>query len=191
MDQAFHRKAKEAKGLPIGEQAPSFEATDQFDNTYRLTEALEEGPVVLIFYRGQWCPFCNAHLQKLQDALPMICEEGASVVAISPETSEFLRKSMQKTHAKFRLLHDDGYKIANAYDVTFRPGKVQRLMYNTMLKADLKNAHADERELLPVPATYIIDSNRQIIWRHFNPDYKKRSKVEDILKALKDISLPK
>lgn len=188
MDQIFHRKAKEAEGLNIGDQAPMFEATDQFDNVYQLGEALDKGPVVLIFYRGQWCPFCNKHLRKLQDALPKINDCGATVVAVSPETSAFLRKTMQKTNADFRLLHDENFKIANAYDVTFRPGKAQKFMYNTVLGADLKNAHADQRELLPIPATYIIDSNHTIIWRHFDPDYKKRSKVEDLLTVLEELS---
>jgi peroxiredoxin len=181
------RSAREAQGLQVGDQAPLFEATDQFDEHFELSKALEKGPVVLIFYRGQWCPFCNAHLRKLQDNLPSIYKKGASVVAISPETSDFLRRTMQKTGAQFRLLHDNSYSIADAYDVTFRPGGAQRLMYNTVLGANLKQAHADDQELLPIPATYIIDTDRRIVWRHFNPDYKRRSKITDILSALSQL----
>jgi peroxiredoxin len=184
MEQTFSRKAQEAAGLPVGAAAPRFEATDQHDKPYSLPEALENGPVVLIFYRGQWCPFCNAHLRKLQDELPRLYERGASVAAISPETSPFLRRMMEKTDAEFTLLYDEDYRIAKAYDVVFRPGRAHRFMYNTVLGADMKNAHADERELLPIPATYVIGRDGRILWRHFDPDYKKRSKMDDIVAVL-------
>ena len=178
------RSAGEAKGLQTGMQAPDFTAEDFQVELFSLEEALRGGPVVLIFYRGHWCPVCNKHLGTVQDSLKWIAEKGATVVAISPEKPEYLEKTMEKTEASFRLLHDEGYRISNAYDVTFTPETRRRVVYNTVLNADLKEAHSDESQRLPIPATYIIDRDGTIIWRQFDPDYRKRSHVSDILEAL-------
>lgn len=184
METTVYKKVKEAKGLKVGDQAPDFSAVDLHDNVFSLNDALDKGPVVLIFYRGQWCPFCNKHLKKLEQSLDRIYEKGASVVAISPEKSEFLKRTADKTKASFSLLYDEEYKIAEAFDVAFRPTKFERAIYNKILKADLKNAHSDESQQLPIPATFIIGKDGKITWRHFDPDYKKRSTVEDILENL-------
>ncbi len=179
-----YRSAKEAKGLAVGEKAPRFEALDQNNNPFKLEQALKNGPVVMIFYRGHWCPVCNKHLGRVQDSLQSIYDRGASVIAVSPEKVELLSKTAGKTEAEFILLHDEGYAIADAYDVTFMPDSMTRLMYNTMLGANLKSAHDDESQRLPIPATYIIGTEGTILWRHFDPDYKKRSTVQDIVKHL-------
>ncbi|WP_303918709.1 peroxiredoxin-like family protein [Draconibacterium sediminis] len=184
METLAYKKVKEAKGLKVGSQAPDFSASDLNDNVFSLTSALEKGPVVLIFYRGQWCPFCNKHLKALEKNLEKIYEKGASVVAVSPEKSEFLKRTADKTKASFSLLYDEDYKIAEAFDVAFRPTKFERAIYNKILKTDLKNAHSDESQQLPIPATFIIGKDGKIIWRHFDPDYKKRSTVDDIVKNI-------
>lgn len=179
-----YKKVKQAKGLNVGDQAPDFSAPDLNDNVFSLISALSEGPVVMIFYRGQWCPFCNKHLKKLEENLENIYGKGASVVAVSPEKSEFLKRTAEKTHASFSLLYDEGYKIAEAFDVAFRPTKLERAIYNRLLNANLKNAHSDESQQLPIPATFIIGKDGKIIWRHFDPDYKKRSTVKEIIENL-------
>ncbi|GET24400.1 peroxiredoxin-like family protein [Prolixibacter sp. NT017] len=184
MEKIQFKKIKEAKGLQPGETVKDFSAVDLNDNVFTLSEALKKGPVVVIFYRGQWCPFCNKHLKTLEQNLDKIYEKGASVIAISPEKSEFLKRTADKTKASFSLLFDEDYKIAEAFDVAFRPTKFERTVYNKILKADMKNAHSDDSEQLPIPATFIIGTDSKIIWRHFDPDYKKRSKVDDIVKNI-------
>ena len=179
-----YRSAKEAKGLPVGIKAPDFTAIDQYGQPFTLSEQLKKGPVVVVFYRGFWCPVCNRHLGILQDSLSLIEAAGASVVAVSPEKPEYLEKMADQTGATFTLLYDDGYRISDAYDVTFRPGKTTLVLYNVFASADLKETHSDDSERLPIPATYIVDPNGTIVWRQFDPDYKKRSTVKDILKAL-------
>ena len=179
---------KEAQGLKTGQIAPGFSAKDSNDQYFNLSEELKKGPAVLIFYRGQWCPVCNRHLSEIQENLEKIMEKGAHVVAVSPEKPEYLMKTAEKTGAGFSLLYDEGYKIADAYDVTFLPDGITRTMYNTMLGANLKDAHSDDSQRLPIPATYVINTDGEIAWRHFNPDYKKRSTVEDIVEALSAIS---
>lgn len=177
-------KAAEAKGLEVGTTAPNWTAMSADGEQVVLTDLLKTGPVVIVFYRGHWCPVCNQHLKNLEENLEDITDRGATVVAISPEKSEFLEKTREKTNASFHLLHDEDYKIADAYGVKFRPGAATRSMYNTALGANLKSAHSDDSQQLPIPATYVIDTNQQIVWRHFDPDYKKRAAVEDILPHL-------
>ncbi|MBA3899039.1 MAG: AhpC/TSA family protein [Bacteroidetes bacterium] len=182
--QEKYKKATEAEGLKAGADAFLFRAGNQNYNIYDLNKNLENGPVVLIFYRGQWCPVCSKHLSNLQDSLEFIYGKGASVVAISPEKPEYLQKTAGKTGAKFSLVYDEGYKISNAYGVTFRPDSATRALYNTVLKANLKNAHSDESSQLPVPATYIIGQDKKITWAHFDPDYKIRASVAEIIENL-------
>jgi len=181
MSQNTIRPVSDAKGLSVGDTAPDFTANGIDDNLYSFQAARSNGPVVLIFIRGQWCPFCNRHLSHIQDSLSLIYSKGASVVVVSPEKSEFIKKTIEKTGAEFSILYDEGYKISDAFDLTFKPDSITSVMYNNGLGAKLKEAHSDESERLPVPATFIIDKNGIIVWRQFDRDYKKRSSIKDIL----------
>ncbi len=95
------------------------------------------------------------------------------MVVISPEKPEYIQKSIAKTGAKFSILHDEDYKISDLFDVTFKPTGMLRLMYNTMLGANLKKSHSDDSERLPVPVTFILNKKGVVVWGHFYPDYKK------------------
>lgn len=176
-----YKTLSEAKGLPVGAEAPMFKAKDQNDNQYDLKKALKKGPVVVLFYRGQWCPACNMHLSQLQDSLQQIYAAGATVIAISPERNEYLRKTAEKTKATFTLLHDKDYKIEEGFDVAFKLDPVLADRYNLRLDAQLGKAHSDSTNRFPIPATFIISKNGKIIWRHFNPDYRIRATVKDIV----------
>lgn len=178
------KTAKEVNGIKVGSKVDNFSATDIFGNKYQLEKALEAGKVVLIFIRGQWCPFCNKHLKHIQENLPKIYEKDASVVVISPETSEFIKKTINKTGAEFTIIHDQNRAISNMFQVNFKPAAIERFMYNTVLGAKLKTSHSDDTEQLPIPATFIIDQNNNIPWRHFETDHKKRASISEILKAL-------
>jgi len=184
MAQTNYKTVKEAKGLQVGETIKDFSAVDLHDSTFTLSEALKKGPVVVIFYRGQWCPVCNKHLSHLQDSLQLIYEKGATVIAVSPEQSEFLKRTAEKTHASFSLLYDEGYKISDLFDVTFKPDTMTTIMYNTLLGANLKKANTDDSQRLPIPATFIIGTDGKIVWRHFDPDYKKRSTTKQIIENI-------
>ena len=184
MAQTNYKTVKEAKGLQVGETIKDFSAVDLHDSTFTLSEALKKGPVVVIFYRGQWCPVCNKHLSHLQDSLQMIYEKGATVIAISPEQSEFLKRTAEKTHASFSLLYDEGYKISDLFDVTFKPDTMTTIMYNTLLGANLKKANTDDSQRLPIPATFIIGTDGKIVWRHFDPNYKNRSTTKQIIENI-------
>jgi peroxiredoxin len=124
------------------------------------------------------------HVRKLQNSLEQIKEKGASIVLITPEKQENIQKTILKTSVSIPVLYDKDYQIMKDFDVQFLPAKTLRIMYNTILRADLKNAQSDDSQTLPVPATFVIDTNGTIIWRHFKRDYKRRSKIKDILDQL-------
>ena len=167
-----------------GDEAPLFEGTDQNGNNIKLTELLEKGPVVLVFYRGQWCPICSRHLSELQDSLQIILDKGASVIDVSPEKPGNVKKTIEKTNVTFPVLYDEGYKIMKAYGVAYKETDENVEKYNNYLKADLKNANWDGSNTLPVPATYVIGTDGKIKYVHFNPDYTDRASVSEILKQL-------
>ena len=171
------------EGLKVGDTAPMFTAKDQDGKTVNLKQALKKGPVVMLFYRGQWCPFCNKQLSHFSDSLQMLIAKGASVLAITPETGENVKKTIEKTKASFPVLEDAGMAIMKMYKVNFAVDE------NTIAKykgygIDFDKANGSNGANLPVPATYIIGKDGKIKYAYFNPDYTKRASVKEILENL-------
>jgi len=178
---AFSQEAPE--GLFLNSKAPDFKAKDQQGHEVRLKDLLKKGKVVLVFYRGEWCPYCNKFLQKLEDSLSAIRDKGATLVAVTPELPENVSKTIEKTRAEFPILHDDGLKIMKAYDVEFEvPENTLTRYRNAGIKIDEINGK--NGNFLPVPAVYIIDKEATVVYRFFNQDYKKRPPVKEILDFL-------
>jgi peroxiredoxin len=171
-------------GLKNGEKAPEFIATDNSGKTLDLKALLKSHKtVVLFFYRGQWCPYCNKHIKQLEDSLQLLTAKGAYVIGVTPETRENISKTIDKTHASFSIIQDNGYKIMKAYDVNY---KVDDAM-NARLKGygiDLEKNNGNTDHVLPVPATYVIDNSGKIIFVHFDKDYTKRASINSILNVL-------
>ena len=176
--------AQEApEGLFISSKAPDFKAKDQHGKEVRLKDLLKEGKVVLVFYRGQWCPYCNRELSRLQDSLQLIKDKGATVIAVSPEKPENISKTVEKTKAAYSILYDEGLKIMKAYDVEFEvPENTITRYRNSGL--DIEKNNGNNGKYLPVPAIYIIDKESTVTYRFFEPDYKKRPSVLELLKNL-------
>jgi peroxiredoxin len=171
-------------GLKIGDKAPGFIATDNSGKSIALKSMLKSHKaVVLFFYRGQWCPYCNKQIKQLQDSLQLLTAKGAYVIGVTPETSENINKTIDKTHASFSIIQDKGYKIMKAYQVNYI---VDPAMF-VKLKSygvDLEKNNGNTDHVLPVPATYVIDSSGKIIYVHFDKDYTKRASVSSILATL-------
>lgn len=176
--------AQEApEGLFISSKAPDFKAKDQNGAEIRLKDVLKKGKVVLVFYRGQWCPYCNKQLKKLQDSLQLIRDKGATLIAVSPEKPESILTTVEKTKASFSILHDEKLKIMKAYDVDFEVPENTITRYRNS-NIDIEKNNGDNGKYLPVPAVYIIDQESTITYRFFEPDYKKRPTVKEILDNL-------
>mgnify|MGYP001252620315 CR=1 FL=1 len=171
------------EGLFIGSKAPDFKAKDQYGQVIRLKDVLKKGKVVLVFYRGQWCPYCNKELKRLEDSLQLIKDKGATLIAVSPEKPESVTKTVEKTSATYSILFDDGLKIMKAYDVAFELSENVLTRYKNA-GLDVEANNGTNGKYLPVPAVYIIDKESMVTYRFFEPDYKKRASVKEILANL-------
>lgn len=169
--------------LKVGDEAPRFTATDNRNDTLRLEQALAEGPVVLVFYRGAWCPYCNKHMSHLQDSLQLLLDRHATVIAVSPELPESSKDIVRKSGATFSVVHDPGYSIMCAYGTAyFMDAKKKKRLRLVGINVDESNGNTDG--VLPVPATFVIGSDGRIAAMHFEEDYKERMSVKAILDAL-------
>lgn len=170
-------------GLKEGDRAPLFTAKTHSGNTIRLKSLLKKGPVVLFFYRGSWCPYCNKQMAQLQDSINYIIRKGGSVVGITPETEVSMNKIILKSKASFPLIHDKEYHIMKAYDVSFTVDTATISKYKKY-NIDLEKSNGNTQYVLPVPATYVIGTNGIIKFVYFNKDYTKRASVSEILTHL-------
>lgn len=174
---------KAPEGLFIASKAPDFKAKDQNGNEIRLKDLVKKGKVVLVFYRGNWCPYCNKALSRIQDSLSFITDKGATLLAITPEQAEGIAKTTEKTKATYSILHDEGLKIMKAYDVAFE------LQENTITRyknagLDVEKNNGENGRFLPVPAVFVVDQEQTVRYRFFESDYKKRPSVKEILDNL-------
>ncbi|MFY0626347.1 MAG: AhpC/TSA family protein [Reichenbachiella sp.] len=167
----------------VGDEAPNFSGIDQFGRNFDLKEVTNKGPVVLMFYRGYWCPYCNKQLSQMEDSLSFITEKGGTVVAVTPEQPEGIEKTIKKTKASFVILHDKDLKIMNQYDVGFRIDEDVLRKSKSRINYIEKN-NGSNGPNLPVPATYIIGQDGKIMHAFYDPDYKKRATVGKILENL-------
>ena len=173
------------EGLFINSKAPDFKGKDQNGNEVVLKDLRKKGPVVIFFYRGYWCPYCNKELQKLEDSLQLIKEKGAQLIAITPEKQEGITKTLERTKATYPIITDDELKIMKAYDVAYQVDTKTIDRYK-MASIDLaaNNGQKPDAVYLPVPAVYIIGKDGEIKYRFFEEDYKKQAAVKDILSNL-------
>jgi peroxiredoxin len=171
------------EGLFIGSKAPDFKAKDQDGKEVRLKDLLKKGKVVLVFYRGYWCPYCNRELSRLQDSLALIQEKGATVVAVSPEKPENIKQTVEKAKAGYPVLYDEGLKIMKGYDVEYEVEETTLARYRSS-GLDIEKNNGPNGKFLPVPAVYIIDKESTVTYRFFDADYRKRPSIKDILANL-------
>ncbi|MES2456613.1 MAG: peroxiredoxin family protein [Bacteroidota bacterium] len=176
--------ASAQKGLTIGQQAPLFSGTDQNGKIVDLKKVLKTNKsVVLFFYRGQWCPYCNKHIKELQDSLQLLTGKNAYVIGITPETKDNINATIKKTNAAFSMIQDSDDSIMKAYGVNFRMDDDTFAKYKTY-GVDLEANNGNARHTLPVPATYIISPSGKIKFVHFDSNYQKRASVKTLLAEL-------
>ena len=171
-------------GLKVGNVAPAFLGKDNAGKAISLKALLKTNKaVVLFFYRGQWCPYCNKYIKQLQDSLVLLSNKGAYVVGVTPETGENISKTVEKTQASFSMIQDEGYQIMKAYDVNYVMDDALFAKYKTH-GIDLEKNNGNTDHVLPVPATYVIAKNGKITYVQFDKDYRKRASIASILAVL-------
>jgi peroxiredoxin len=171
------------KGLAVNTTAPDFTAKDQNGQEFHLKSSLQKGPVLLVFYRGQWCPFCNKELKSLEDSLSLITGKGATLVAVTPELEVNVTKTITKTGAKYPILHDEDLKIMKSYDVAYPVDSVWTARY-MKFGVDIAKNNGSNGNNLPVPAVYVIDRKGVIVYRFFEPDFRIRPSVAEMISHL-------
>ena len=168
------------KILPLGSQAPEFELTDAHSRLTRSTDLLMRGPLIIIFFRGRWCPFCVATLETWQRLLPELRRHRASLVAISPQTIKQNNLMADQHRVTFPLLNDSGNKVAKQFGVAYRlPQDLQEL--NRRIFVNLEFINGDKNWGLPMPATFVIAPDRQIFFAKAYADYTQRTDPRKVL----------
>ncbi len=168
------------RSLHQGDLAPDFTLPDAEGKSVTLSTLLREGPVVVSFYRGSWCPYCNLQLRAYQAVLPEIIHAGATLVAISPQTPEAAMEIVDKASLKFPVLSDVGNQVARAYRLVFVLPEALR-----PYTANLPQYNASDSWELPMPGTFVVGQDGIIRLAFVHADYTKRLEPSDILTALR------
>lgn len=170
--------------LKAGDQAPTFTLRDPDGKPVSSAELLAHGPLVISFYRGVWCPYCNMELQALQAALAEFEALGANLVAISPQTAVNSRKSVRQNALDFPILSDPHNGVAASFGLRFKMPDYLVDLYKA-LKNDLPSFNGDPSWTLPMPGRFVIGQDGTILYAEVNPDYTRRPEPEDMLPALR------
>ena len=181
--QALAKEFQNRRALRIDDEAPDFLLQNTDGQQISLYDKLNQGAVILCFYLGSWCPYCNLELRAYQGLLPKIKALGASVLAISPQTIDASRKTALNNALSFDVLSDSGCQIARDYGIVFEIPDPLKLLY-TELGHALPDYNGTEDWLLPVPATFIIDRRHHIALAHIDVDYTKRYEPADAIAIL-------
>lgn len=157
-------------GLKVGNKAPDFSGKNQFGKTIKLSEVLKNGKVVVIFYRGYWCPNCMRSLKNIQDSIAQISSQKVTVIAVTPEKSEGVAKTSKISKASFSIISDTKLKILNDFKVAFTLTPEMDAVHKKY-KIDIEqNNGKNNANILPRPAAFIIDQDGTITYRYFNAD---------------------
>lgn len=169
--------------LQVGATAPDLELKDHNGNLISSAEFLSKRRLIIIFFRGRWCPFCVGQLEAMNLMLPRIEQAGASLFAISPQTvpQSFFMADQHKL--RFPLLSDAGNQVARKFGLAYDVPEYQQAIYRRAF-VNLPFANGDESWELPIPATYILDRESTVLYVSASPDYTERPEPEDILKSL-------
>lgn len=169
--------------LKKGDKTPNFTLANATGKLINIQDLLKSSLVVISFYRGGWCPYCNLELRALQQQLSEIQKAGATLVAITPETPDNSLSTIEKNELTFEVLSDVGNKIAHEFGLTFTVAKTLRPIYHSF-GINLPESNGDESYQLPIPATYIVDRDGIIVYSFVDSDYTKRLEPQEIIDIL-------
>ncbi|MGD1940972.1 MAG: peroxiredoxin-like family protein [Leptolyngbyaceae cyanobacterium] len=177
----------EDQSLKVGDVIPSVTLPNALGESVAVQDLLKAGPVVIAFYRGGWCPYCNMELRALQQVLPAIKAQGAQLVAIAPETPDNSLSTQEKNDLAFEVLSDVGNQVAREFGLVFTLPEYLRPLYQSF-GIDLEAYNGDSSFELPVPATYVVDATGTIVHAFVNVDYTQREDPDNIVAALQQLA---
>ena len=171
-------------GLKVGDKAPDFTLEDAFGKKVSLASVLQKGPVILVFYRGAWCPFCNLHLHVLQKNIAEFAKYNATLIAVTPQLPDESAKQIKAKKYPFEVLSDLDDKVMKAYGLYYKvPDELIALYKRKGL--DIEHYNGKGRVAIPIPGTYVIGKNGIIKAVHAQHDYKERMEPSAIIEVLK------
>lgn len=170
--------------LKVGDKAPEFELKDSNGNTVCLSNLTQKGNVVISFNRGNWCPFCNIEFKHLQNALDEIKRAGANLVVISPQLPEKSSEVKSQNGLDYPILFDKGNQIAKQFGISFSLPESLRPIHKAF-EMDIPAHNGDESFGLPIPATYVVNGNNEIVFTSVNPNWMERVETKDYLAVIK------
>jgi len=172
-------------GLNVGVEAPTFSAEDIQGQKINLETELRAGPVVLVFYRGGWCPFCNTQLRSIESKLmPGLKNAGASLIAISVDKPDEELKTKQKHGLSFRIVSDPKASLLGKYNVRYKVPEDLVATYKQKHGIDLEASSGEKHHIIAVPAVFVINKARKVVYSFVDEDYKKRASEEAVLAAV-------
>jgi peroxiredoxin len=173
------------RALKIGDLAPAFELPDGEGMLWRSEDLLRSGPLVIMFYRGRWCAYCNAQLSVLQEIHSQIADAGASLVAISPQTQKHSYMTRDMHNLRFPVLSDQGNQVAKKFGLVYRLSPELQAMYESIM-TKLRGYNSDQSWELPLAAGYVVQSDGKISYARVDADWRKRPEPEDLLQVVND-----
>ncbi|WP_425628729.1 peroxiredoxin-like family protein [Cellulophaga lytica] len=169
----------------VGDKIIDFTLKNALGECTNLQSVLDNGPVILTWYRGGWCPYCNITLQYLQNSLPEFKKYGANLLALTPELPDKSLSTSEKHDLQFEVLSDVGNKIAKQYGLVYKLTDALSEIYQN--KLGLKNYNGDDSSELPITATYVIDAKGIVQYAFLDADYRKRAEISEIIDVLKTL----
>jgi peroxiredoxin len=177
------------RALREGDRAPNFRLSSARGESVELDALLKHGPVVLSFYRGQWCPYCNLELRAYQRFLPQLEALGANLVAISPQTPDNSASTADEHELSYPVLSDVGLHVARSYGLAFDLPPELVELHRRQWDHDLTKWNGEGGWSLPIPATYVIGQDAGIALAHVDPDYRDRLQPEAVLARLRTLDV--
>jgi len=178
-------RARLSGAIKAGDPALPFELENQHGERVSLSELLTRGPVVLSFYRGSWCPYCNAELVALDDVADEIRSLGATVVAISPQNRDNSRAFVDQLGLTFDVLHDRANAVAAAYGLGYEFPAYLRELYEGTFRLDIAAINDDATWKLPIPARFVIGTDGAVVDARVDPDYRYRPEPAETVAVLR------
>jgi len=169
--------------LQIGAKVENFSLVNHNGESIELNDLLNKGPVIVSFYRGGWCPYCNLELKALNDYLAQFKTQSAQLIAISPQLPDETLSTKQKNELDFDVLSDVSNKVAKQFGLLFTLDERIQALY-TQFGIDFEHYYGDKSFKLPLPATYVINQEGVITYAFLNEDYTLRAEPIDIMAAL-------
>ena len=169
----------------VGDELKDFVLSNQSGEQKSLAELRKSGPVVVVFYRGGWCPYCNLELRAYQQVLPQLKEAGAQLVAVTPELPDSSLSTTEKNGLEFEVLTDVGAEYAKEIGIAFSlPEEIREIYAN--LGGDLQRFNGAGNFNLPIPATFVVDTDGKVAFAHVDVDYTTRANPEDVLSVVRN-----